>query len=320
MSPRARVYLVVAVAALLAAGGAVGVTLATRSAPPPTAKKQPGVPPLALDFGVRADAEARALARANTLYDDGKRTEAKAIFSRYDSLEAQVGAALADWPSGSLARLQELAREHPRSALVQLNLGLAQFWEGRNAEAAMSFRTASRVQPDTFYAVRADGLLHPQFAPLLPPFTPSFDPPARIAKLPAAQQVEALRAAAPASAHNRLLYGAALQRLGHPVSAERQFALAAREAPDDPEALTAKAVGAFSKTNPAKAFSQLGPLAKRFPHAATVRFHLGLMLVWMSQVKEARKQFTRAAAEQPASPIAGEARRFLQRLANVGTK
>jgi Flp pilus assembly protein TadD len=320
VSSPVRVYVIVALAALAAAGSAVGLTLATRSAPPPALVKQKGVPPLALDFGVRADGEARALTRAVGLYEAGKRAEAGAVFGRYRSLEAQVGSALAAWPEGSLVRLQSLARANPRSALVQLNLGLAQFWDGRDSEAAISFRTAKRVQPDTFYAVRADGLLHPQFAPFLPPFTPSFDPPAAIARLPAAPQVVALRAAAGDSARARLLYGTVLQRLGHPLSAERQFRLAAAAAPNDPEAQTAAAVGRFDKSNPSKAFSQLGPLSKRFPHAQTVRYHLGVMLLWMTQVQAAKRQFSAVVAGGAGTRIGAEARHFLVRLQNVGTK
>jgi tetratricopeptide (TPR) repeat protein len=314
------VYVVVAAAAIAAAGASVGVTLATRSAPPPALVRQPGVPPLALDFGVRADPEARALARAATLYDKGDRAEAGAIFARYDSLEAQVGAALAGWPSGSLARLQALASDNPRSALVRFYLGLAQLWEGRAAEASASFAAAKRVQPDSFYAVRADGLLHPRFAPLLPPFTPTVPLPPKVARLPAAGQLDALRKAAATSPDMRLLYGAALQRLGKPLSAERQFRLAAKEAPDDPQALTAAAVGQFSKSDPSKAFSQLGPLSKRFPKAATVRFHLGLMLLWMANVDRARVELRRAVDLDPHGPLAPSARAFLTRLANVRTK
>ncbi len=320
MAPRVRVYLTVAVAAVAAACAAVAVTLATRSEPPPAGVKQPGAPPLALDFGVRSDPEAGALARAVDLYDAGKRSAAGDVFARYDSTEAQVGAALSSWPDGSLARLQALVRDNPRSAVAQLYLGLAQFWDGRDAEAAGSFRAAKRVQPDTFYAVRADGLLHPRFAPLLPPFTPSFEPPARIARLPAAEQVAALRRAAASGPRGRLLYGSVLQRLGHPLSARRQFDLAAAAAPNDPEALTAAAVGRFDKSDPSQAFSRLGPLTKRFPHAQTVRYHLGLMLVWMTQVQAARKQFAAVVAEGAGTQLGREARRFLARLQNVGTK
>jgi tetratricopeptide (TPR) repeat protein len=317
LGPRARVYITVAVAALAAAGAAVAVTLATRSAPP-KAVAQPGAPPLQLDFGLRSDAEARALAQAVDLYGKGKLPEAEAIFRRYDSLEAQVGAALADWPNASLARLQVLATDNPRSALARLYLGLAEYWQGDDPAALASFRVAKRLQPDTFYGVRADGLLHPRFAPGLPPFTPTFEP-AGLGKLSAPQQFDALRAAAARDPRQRLLLGAALQRLGHPLSAERQFRLAAAALPDDPEAQVAAAVGAFDKSRPAQAFSQLGPLAKRFPQAATVRFHLGLMLLWMADVKDATVQLQRAIRLAPNGPLAPSAQAFLTQIGKVRT-
>jgi len=310
----------VAAAALLAAGGAVGVTLATRT-PTPTARTQPGAPPLALDLGVRSDAQADDLRRALQLYESGKRGRAEAIFLRHGSVEAQIGAALSRWPNGSLATLEGLGREYPKSAAVQLNLGLARYWDGRVAAAVAAFEAARAASPDSSYAIRADGLLHPQYAPGLPPFTPSFGTPQRLAKLQPAQQLEALRRdAAGGEARDLLLYGAALQRLGRPVSAERQFARAAKAAPNDPEALTARAVGLFDKSNPSKAFSRLGPLTKRFPHAATIRYHLGLMLVWIGQVAQAKQELAQAVAADPRGLLGGEAGRLLDRLGTVRTK
>ena len=112
----------------------------------------------------------------------------------------------------------------------------------------------------------------------------------------------------------KLLYGVALQRLGHQVSAERAFAEAARLAPDDAEAHVAAAVGRFDKTHPERAFSRLGPLSKRFPHAATVRFHLGLLLLWLGEVKAGKRQLRLAEAAEPGSPLARESQLFLQKL------
>jgi predicted Zn-dependent protease len=313
-------YAIVAAAGVLAAGVAVGVTLATRT-PAPTGKTQPGVPPRALDLGLRDDRQARDLRQAAQLYDAGKRDRAEKLFLRYDSVEAQVGAALARWPNGSLATLEGLAATYPKSAVVQLELGLARYWDGRVAGAAEAFRAARAAAPDSGYAIRAEGLLHPDFAPGLPPFLPSFEAPARIAKLSPAKQVEALRrAAAGGGARDLLLYGVALQHLEKPLSAERAFAAAARAAPDDPEALTARAVGLFSKEDPSKAFSTLGPLTKRFPHAATIRYHLGLMLVWMGQVSRARTELGAAVKDDPHGVLGREAKRLLARLGSVGTK
>src|SRR5262249_56253180 len=63
----------------------------------------------------------------------------------------------------------------------------------------------------------------------------------------------------------KLRYGAFLWQLWHRVSAERQFAAAARLAPHNPYARTAAAVGLFTKRAPARAFAQLGPLTGVFP-------------------------------------------------------
>jgi tetratricopeptide (TPR) repeat protein len=313
MSSRARVYVVVALAALAAAGTAVGVTLATRTTPPDVVR-QKGAPPVRLDLGLRTDAEARALRQAMTLYDQGKRDEAGAIFRRYESVEAQIGAALAGWPSGTIARLQVLAENYPKSAAVQLDLGLAQFWQGGFGAATAAWQAATRLGPDSFYGVTADSLLHPRFAPGLPPFTPQQALPAALEELPPPKQLAALRARAKDDPHLRLLYGASLQRLDHPLSAEREFAAAAAALPDDAEAQVAAAVGRFTKAHPEQAFSRLGPLAKRFPKAATVRFHLGLMLLWMADVKEARVQLQQAVSLAPSGPLAPSARAFLARL------
>ena len=110
-------------------------------------------------------------------------------------------------------------------------------------------------------------------------FVPSQPFPERIASLPADRQLaELAAAAADGAAAEKLQYGVVLQRLGRPLSARRVYDAAAALAPNDPEALVAAAVGRYDKDDPAAAFSRLGPLARRFPRAPTVRFHLGLLL------------------------------------------
>jgi Flp pilus assembly protein TadD len=329
VSARARTYLVVALAAVAAAAVVVATVAFTRTSTgvggSPHAQTTPTVrgraPVLALDLGVRTDPEAMALRHANRLYEGGKRAAAGRIFARYQSLPARVGAALAAWPRRSLARLAGLAREHPSSALVLLHLGLAQLAVGQTKAAAASWRRALGREPDTQSAVHADELLHPNFAPGLPPFLPSFTAPAAISRRSPPRQVAALRRAAGAGGvRARLLYGVALQRLGRPVSAEREFATAARLAPDDPEALTAADVGLFSKANPARAFSRLGPLARRFPRAQTVHFHLGVMLLWLRDVREARRQLRLARVEGPKTRLGRTATAFLKQLHAIRTK
>src|SRR4051812_16378960 len=225
VSARARVYATVAALALAAAAAVIGVTLVTRTTPsaPAAAKAEP--PPLLLDLGVRTDPEARALRRAAQLYDGGRRPAAARIFRRYDSVAARVGAVLAEWPRKTVPRLRALARAHPRGALAQLHYGVALLVAGRRTAAQPVLRRASRVQPDTFSAIRAGNLLHTAMPPNLPPFEPSFGLPPRVQRLAPPAQLRALaRAARRPDPRAKLLYGVALQTLGRPLSAERQFA------------------------------------------------------------------------------------------------
>ncbi len=135
------------------------------------------------------------------------------------------------------------------------------------------------------------------------------------------QELAALaRAAAKRDARAKLLYGSALWNLERPVSAERQFEAAAKLAPHDPLARTAAAVGAFTKANPVKAFSRLGPLTGVFPRSAVVRFHLGLLLLWSGEQRKAVAQLRLAAADAPHSSYAQDARRLLSRLPGTRSK
>lgn len=208
------------------------------------------------------------------------------------AVSSAVQEALRAWPAGTVRRLRILAARYPRSGLVRLELGLALALTGQAADAKAAWQSAERVQPDSPSAVRAGDLRHPGTAPGLPPFVPSFG-----------QPTSAVQA--------RLLRGAAFQQSLRPVSAEREFAAAAKAAPDDPEALTAMAVGLFDKDRPALAFSQLGPLVKRFPHAQTVRFHLGLLLIYFGDLPRARRDLALARAEGPRTPLGKRAQTLL---------
>jgi len=302
----------VVAASLAAAAVVVGAAALGGDEPGSQLKPRAGLPPLSLQLGVRTDAEAVDLRRAAQLYGKGRRAQARTVFERHDSLEARVGALLTDWPGDSLDRLERLATLYPRSGVVQLNLGLARLWAAKG-DPRQAWRRAVERAPDTPYAITASDLLHPEFARGVPIYVPRGPAPAEIAKLSAPRQFAALRARRTRSVADRLLYGVALQRLGRARSAEQVYAEAAKAAPDDPDAQTAAAVGRFTKDDPSRAFSRLGPLTQRFPHAATVRFHLGLLLLWTGQVKEAKKQLRLARAER-GDPLAREAERFLARL------
>ena len=323
MTARARTYLLVGLAALGAVGLVVGTVAFTRTSTPgvsaqtqTTTATSGRAPALVLDLGVRTDPEAVALRRANQLYSTGKRAAAARIFVRYRSLPAQVGAALAAWPSGTMTRLERLADRHPASALVLLHLGLAQVASGQTQAARAAWRQALARDPNVQAAVQAESLLYPGFAPGRPPFVPSFAVPASIARLSPPSQLAALeRGSREGGVQGKLLYGSALQRLGRPVSAEREFAAAVRLAPNDAEAQVAAAVGLFSKAKPALAFSRLGPLAPRFPRSQSVRFHLGELLLWIGQLQKAGQELRLAYGEGKTTLLGRTSRQFLAQLA-----
>ncbi len=213
--------------------------------------------------------------------------------------------------------MNRLAGLHAQDAVVQLNLGVALFWSGLSG-ARDAWRAAAASEPDTAYAVVAGNLLHPEYAKGLPIFVTTAPLPSELEGLTPSQQLDLLRRGAQQTVEGKLLYGVALQRLGMQRSAERVFSQAAREAPGDAEAQVAAAVGRFDKARPADAFSRLGPLTRRFPDKATVRFHLGLLLLWSGEVKEARTQLVRATTVEPGSPLAGEAQKYLDTLDKAG--
>jgi tetratricopeptide (TPR) repeat protein len=328
MSPRVRVLVVVAAAAALAAGATVAVAVITANdegGKKTATKSLSGTPPLVLDLGVRDDPEARDLRRAARAYGRRQRAAAARIFARYDSVEAQVGAAFAAWPNDSLPRLERLASRHPRNSFVLLHLGFARLWTGHADPAGSAWEEAVRAEPDSAAAQRADDLLHPKFPAGQPFFVPSFASPASLSRLSPPRQLTALeRRARGRDVRAKLLYGVALQRLGHRISARREYDAAARLVPGDPDARVAAAVVRFDKSRPAAAFSRLGPLTRRFPRAQTVRFHLGLLLFWLAKVQpgavdEGKRQLRLARDLAPESRLGREAKQYLAGLENVET-
>src|SRR5438067_8371526 len=152
-------WVLVGAIAVAAAGATVGATLLTRTGTGGDSNAVPvprkGPLELDVDLGVRTDPEAVALRRAISLYGERRRKASYAIFARYRSLEAEIGAAVAGWPD-SFNRLAALAHDHPRSSMAQLELGLAFFQQRRVTQAEAAWKKARRLQPDTSYAVRAE--------------------------------------------------------------------------------------------------------------------------------------------------------------------
>ena len=263
MSQRLQLALTVAAVAVTAVGGVVGVTLATRDHPA-TLHPQPGKPPVSTKL-------------------PGK-------------LGAEIRAAIATWPHGSLPKLETLAQSHGRNPMVQLYLGIGLLWAGYtgDAQAALEQVKKKGIGYDTQWEVSADTILHPQYAPNDPIFSPI-------------------------TSNALLERGSRLQSAGHQHSAERVYVRAAQLAPNDPQAQVAAAVGLFDKDNLTAAFSHLGPLVKRFPKSQIVRFYLGFLLAWTDQRDPAIVQFRKAIGLGPKTPLGHEAKAFVDRVTAGGT-
>lgn len=139
MSARLRISLLVAVAALAAAGSVVGVTLATRQTPVHP-KAQPGKPPLGSTLPTPAAGEIRAAFR--------------------------------DWPKDGVETMERLGHEYPTDPVVQLYRGIGLFWAGYTADAEDVLRLTKRVGRDTPWEVQADSVLHPEYQVGYPTFRP----------------------------------------------------------------------------------------------------------------------------------------------------
>ena len=321
MSPRTRIRLIVGGFALVAAAVVAGVALIGRGDGSPDEKP----PVLELSVLLGDDSEAQALRAAERANDSGQTEDARAQFAALlrdhpESLEAAVGAAVAAWPDGTLQRLRELEASHPDSALVHLHLGLALYAQGQQDEAASEWREAVGVEPDSQSAVRAGDVLHPDMAPGLPSFFTTLKPPPGLTGKSPQEQLDELEAAArrwrsrPVDPMARRCSGSASRsRRVPPSTARSSFA------PDRLDAKVAAAVGRFDKDDPRPRFSRRGPLARDHPNSALVRFHLGILLLWIRDIEDARAQLEKAAATMPASLYSREAKSLLSRLESIGT-
>ena len=318
VAPRARVLGIVALAAAALAALAVGgAVIQGRGYETQGEAHRPTEPP-PLELSVFGSGEAaQALRAGERAYERGDAAEALARFasaarSRPRSIEAAVGAAIAAWPDGTTERLRDLAAEHPESGLVRLHLGLVLAAEGDDEGAADAWRDAERIDPDSPAALQAESLLHPE----MPRGRPYFIPVARrdptLDRLPVGERLETLRRRARSGGADAwIAYGAALQRVGRPISARVAFDRAAALAPRSVEARAAAAVARFDKDDPSAAFARLGPLARSNGRSPVVRFHLGYVLLWLRRVDEAKRQLALALETGPRTVHGREAKRLL---------
>jgi tetratricopeptide (TPR) repeat protein len=265
---RKRTYLLVAAIAVAASATVAGVVYATRQTP-----QQP---------------TAQCKQRPSPLIVPG-------VASR--NLVA-VKAAFRQNPKAAAQALEPVAQSSPRDPVVQYNFGVALYCAGFFSDASQAFRAAKSAGRDTYYEMRSDEILHPNFFRPTDGLYPIFQP----------------------QHSNRLLIdGVLLQRRGKQRSAEKLYQRAARLHPNDAEMQVAAAVGRFDEDNLSASFSRLGPLVKRFPKSQSVRFHLGLLLAWIGQKTRSQMEFERAVALGSNTTLGREASAFLKGIQTSGT-
>jgi tetratricopeptide (TPR) repeat protein len=331
VSPRTRVTALVAVIA----AGAAGVTVAgaliqggetggeVHGRTETSAAERRERPTLELAMLDRGDREARALRRAERLYETGRAEAARSAFEAVlernpASIEAEIGAAVAGWPDRTVERLRALVEREPESGVARLNLGLALLAAGDVAGARGEWREAERRDPDSAAALRAEDLLNPDMPPGRPRFVLGGRVPPGLARLaPETRLARLERRARSGGARDWLLYGVALESVGRRVSAQAAYDRAVALAPGDLDPRVAAAVSRFDKDRPSDAFSRLGPLARASDGAPVVRFHLGLLLLWLPDVEEARRQLRRVVAADREGFYGHEAARLLARIGDL---
>ncbi|MDQ3857528.1 MAG: tetratricopeptide repeat protein [Actinomycetota bacterium] len=307
----------VTVAGALVQGADTGGEVHGQTATGEAAGREP--PALELAIVDRDDREARALRTAERLYDEGERRAARRRFEALsaenpNSVEAAVGAAVAGWPKRTVARLETIVDRHPESAVARLNLGLALVAERDLDSARRQWREAERRDPDTAAAQRADDLLHTDSPPGRPRLVLATFP-RELARVSAGKRIAAARRRARhGGAGDWLFFGAVLESAGRRISAQRAYDRAVALDPRSLEARVGGALARFDKDDPSATFSRLGPLAGRHPRSALVRFHLGLALLWLPNLREARRQLALARDGDPDGFYGRQAARILTRL------
>ncbi len=217
---------------------------------------------------------------------------------------AQIEAAFANWPHGSIDEMQRLGVEYSggptpaakrTGAIVQYYRGIALWWAGYPADAETALEFAKTLGRNTIIQGRADNFLHPSF--FQDPNGPGYP------------------VFAPTEKNALLEQGSRLQAEGHQESAEAVYRRAARADPGDVEAQVAVGVALFDEDNLNPSFAQLGPLTARFPKSQIVRFYLGYLLAWTAQGDKALEQFKQTVALGPKTAIGKAAENFVAQIA-----
>jgi tetratricopeptide (TPR) repeat protein len=299
-------------------GGDAAAPAATSAAP---ADPLPGSPPIALPAIADVPATSTATAIAARVAKDPGRPDlqlalgaarlaagdaagADVAFRAAAALgsdEARVARAVAAYdptrPDDTIGLLATLSATPALQSFAQYQIGVVQVWAGRRPAAVETLEHVRDAAPESFYGVKADDLLHPDYRPGYPFFLPSPTAPdgATLASLAAAA------AARPGDVDAQLQLGSMYLLDGRRADALKAFQKGFAASPESVAAQVALAVGSFSKDSPAVSVGKIGPLVRDNPDDPLPRFHLALLLYWIGLKEKGRAEMSQVLAEQPDS-------------------
>ncbi|MSO47202.1 MAG: hypothetical protein EXQ67_03840 [Thermoleophilia bacterium] len=240
----------------------------------------------------------------------GQLAAAQALLSASDAPSAQAALALTQYddgePATSLARLAAIAKAAPNEPFVQFSYGEALLWAGQRAAGEKVLRGVRDTNPETFYGIAADDLIHPAMPSGYPPFML-----ARAVPSSSLAVLKDLAVAAPNDAQAQVAYGAALIGAGRRSAASDAFDAALAVEPRLVEASVGKIIANYAKDNPAGSFGQIGPLVRDNPADPSPRLHLALMLLWLRDADTARAELRQVVSAAPNSHLARVAKQLL---------
>jgi tetratricopeptide (TPR) repeat protein len=309
-SSRGRRIALVAAVALIAGGGTAAALLlgSDGAGGGATEAREPfrGVPPLAFPLPPEARRD-----RVERVLGGALRRPAAALDELralpLDDRRVRIALAVAAYRrDDSGAALEALARLPADDPAVAFHTGLVLLWAGRVDDAEAALVRARDADRYGFYGFQAERVLFPGYLPSLP----AYMPPEPVESLRAARRATRLRPDDPGA---WLGLAAALPATRRPeaLQAARR---AAELAPRRLSPRIALAVLAFDKADPSASISTLGGLSAESAPSAELRFHLGLLVLWIGNREQARDQFEQARDIDPGGRYGEAAGRLLEAL------
>ena len=278
-------------------------------------KPRPGRPPLSLALGFRTDAEARDLAQGQALYAHGRRRLPLAL--RQARLAGGEGR----------ARLRPVARRvaRPRSSSSRSSIPgsrscssisvLRACGRTRAIPSRPGVRRSRRSRTRRTRSSRATSCTPISRAASRRSSRPSARPRPSRACRPRGSSRRSGHHAERGGLREQLLYGVGLQRVGRPVSAARVFDRAARSLPERRRGTGRSRCRPVRQGRARARVRAPRPAHPRLPRGrSTVRFHLGVLLLWTGRIDWPSTSSGSPRHAQPGSPLAREAERYLETI------